>query len=67
MKNSITEIKNTLEGINSRLENAEDISHLEGSIMESNQVEQQREKGIIKNENELRNSVTSTKVITFAL
>ena len=38
--NSITEIKNTLEGINSRLEKAED---LEDKVRGSIQAEQQKE------------------------
>jgi len=49
MKNSTTEIKNTLEGINSRLEDAEErIGNLEDRVMEGNQAEQQKEKRIIK-------------------
>ena len=43
MKNSITEIKNTLEGVNSRLEEAKEwISNLEDRVTESNQAEQER-------------------------
>ena len=54
MKNLITEIKNTSEGINSRLEEAKEwISDLEDREMESNQAEQEREK-TTKNENRLR-------------
>jgi len=48
MKNSITEIKNILEGINSRSEDTEQISELEDRVMESSQAEQQKEKRIIK-------------------
>ena len=45
MKNSITEIKNTLHGRNSRLEEAEEwISDLEDRVMESNQAEQRTDK-----------------------
>jgi len=45
MKHSITEIKNTLEGINSRLQEAEKwISDLEDRLMASNQGEEEREK-----------------------
>ena len=45
MKNSITEIKNIPEGINSRLEEAEEqISNPEDRVMERNQPEQEREK-----------------------
>jgi len=45
MKNSVTEIKNTLERINHRLEEAEkQISKLEDRVIESNLAEQQEEK-----------------------
>ena len=44
MKNPITEIKNTLEGINSRLEKEEQISNLVDKVMENNQSEQETEK-----------------------
>ena len=44
MNNSITEIKNTLDEINGRLEAAEQISDLEDRVMESNQAEKEREK-----------------------
>ena len=44
MKNSITEIKNALEGIN-RLEEAKGkISDLESSVMENNKAEKERDK-----------------------
>ena len=47
LKNTITEMKNTLEGINSRLgDTKECIRDLEGRIMEITQLEQQREKQI---------------------
>lgn len=50
MKNSITETKNTLEGINRGLGEAEElVSGLEARVMESNQAEHQKEKRI-KNE-----------------
>ena len=54
MQNSVTEIETTLDGINSRLEEAEQICNLEDTVMESNQVEQEKEKRVIKNENILR-------------
>ena len=45
MKNSINEIKNDQDGVNSRLEEAEKwITDLEDRVMESNQAEQEREK-----------------------
>ena len=37
-------MKNTLEGMNSKLEEVEQISDLEVRVMESNQAEQEREK-----------------------
>lgn len=47
MKNTITKNKNTLEGINSRVDEAEDqISRLEDKVTENTQVEQQQEKRI---------------------
>ena len=65
--NSITVKNNTLEGINSRLEDAEEqISDLEDRVMESNQAEQQKGKGI-KKENQLRNLATSSSVLTLIL
>ena len=50
MNNLTAEIKNTLEGMNSRQSNTEEhISHLEDRIMETTQSEQQKEKQIFKN------------------
>jgi len=55
VNNSITEIKNTLYGINSTLEGEQEwISKLEGRVMESNKVEQEKEKKNNKNKNWLR-------------
>jgi len=52
VNNSITEIKNTLYGINSTLEGEQEwISKLEGRVMESNKVEQEKEKRNNKNKN----------------
>ena len=49
MKNIITEIKNTLNGINSRLDEVEDqISNLKDKVTENIQSEQQKKKGPIK-------------------
>lgn len=42
LKNTITEMKNTVEGISSRLEDAEQISNLEGRVTKSTQAEQQK-------------------------
>lgn len=53
--NTITEKKNTLEGINSRLDNTEEwISDLEDRFVELTQSKQQRAKWILKSENSLR-------------
>ena len=61
MKNS-TEIKSTLEGKNSGLEEAEEhISGLEDRVMKSKQTEQEREKRVIKNEYRLRELSHTTK------
>ena len=50
-----TEIKNTLEGINSRLEDAEEqISDLEDRVVQITKTEQQKEKRIFKNEDSLK-------------
>ena len=47
MKNTINEIKNSLEGINSKLGGTEEyINDLEGRIMENTQSEEQKEKQI---------------------
>ena len=55
MKNTITEIKNTLEGINSRLDDTEElISKLDDRVMEITQAEQRKGKGILKNKDSLR-------------
>ena len=44
MKNTITEMKNTLEGINSRLDDTQEwISELEGRIVEITEAEQKKE------------------------
>ena len=52
--NSISEIRNTLSGINSGLEEAKEwISDLEERVLESNQAQQEREKNK-KSKNRLR-------------
>ena len=51
MNNSITEIKNALEGINSRITEAENwISEVEDRMMEINETERKKEKRIKRNE-----------------
>ena len=55
MRTTIAEINNTLEGINSRLDEAENwISDLEDNRAENTQSERQKEKRILKNEESLR-------------
>ena len=55
MKNTITEMKNTLEGINSRITEAgERISDLEDRMVEFTAVEQNKEKRMKRNENSLK-------------
>ena len=51
---TITEMKNTPEGMNSRLGITDLVSDLEDRIMEITQSEQQKEKQIFKNETSLR-------------
>ena len=55
MNNAINEIKNTLEGNNSRLTEAEDrISEVEDRMVEINEAERKKEKRITRNEDNLR-------------
>ena len=55
MNNAINEIKNTLEGTNSRIVEAEDrISEVEDRIVEINESEMKKEKRIKRNEDNLR-------------
>ena len=55
MKNKITEMENTLEGINSRITEAEEwISDLEDRRVEFTAVEQNKEKRMKRNEDSLR-------------
>ena len=55
MNNTITEMKNTLEGINSRITEAEEwISELEERMVEFTAKEQNKEKKIKRNEDSLR-------------
>ena len=52
MNNAITEIKNTLEGNNSRIMEAEDrISEVEDRMLEINETERKKEKRIKRNDN----------------
>ena len=55
MNNKITEMENTLEGINSRKTEAEEwISYLEDTMVEFTAVEQNKEKRKKRNEDKLR-------------
>ena len=54
MNTAINEIKNTLEGTNSRITEAEDrISEVEDRMVEINKSERKKEKRIKRNENNL--------------
>ena len=55
MNNAINEIKNTLEGSNSRITEAEDrISEVEDKMLEINETERKKEKSIKRNKDNLR-------------
>ena len=55
MNNAINEIKNTLEGTNSRITETEDkISEIEDKMVEINEAERKKEKRIKRNEDKLR-------------
>ena len=55
MSNAINEIKNTLEGTNSRITEAEDrISEVEDKMVEINEAERKKEKRIKRNDDNLR-------------
>ena len=55
MNNAINEIKNTLEGTNSRITEAEHrISEVEGKMLEINEAERKKEERIKRNEENLR-------------
>ena len=55
MKNTVTEMKNTPEGINSRITETEEwISDLEGRMLEFTAAEQNKEKRMKRNEDSLR-------------
>ena len=66
MNNTITEMKNTLEAINSRITEAEErISDLEHRMVEFTAVEQNKEKRMKRNEDSLRDlwdNIKCTKI-----
>ena len=66
MNNAINEIKNTLEGNNSRIMEAEDrISEVEDRMVEINEAERKKEKRIKRNEDNLRDLWTMSNAPTF--
>ena len=68
MNNTINEIKNTLEGTNSRITEAEEwIRDLEDKIVEINTTEQNKEKRIKELRTVSENSVTTLNTTTFIL
>ena len=68
MNNTITEMKNTLEGINNRLTEAEErISYLEDKMVEITAEEQNKEKRMKRIEYNLRELWTTLNAQTFKL
>ena len=66
MNNAINEIKNTLEGTNSRITGAEDrISEVEDRMVEINEAERKKLKRIKRNEVNLRDLWDNVKHPTF--
>ena len=66
MNNAINEIKNTLEGTNSRITEAEDrISEEEDRMVEINEAERKKEKRIKRNETTSETSGTILNTQTF--
>ena len=62
MNNTITEIKSTLEGTNSRIKEAEDrISEEEDRMVEINEAERQKQRQIKRNEDKLRDFWNTVK------
>ena len=58
MNNAINEVKNTLEGTNSRIAVAEDKIHeVEDRMIEINESERKKQKRIKRNEDNLRDSL----------
>ena len=62
MNNAISDIKNTLEGTNSRITEAEDrITEVENRMVEINEAERKKEKWIKRNEDNLRDFWNTVK------
>ena len=65
INNAINEIKNTLQGTNSRIMEAEDrISEVEDRMVEINETERKKEKRIKRNEDNLRDLRTMLNATT---
>ena len=68
MNNAVTEMKTTLEGINSRITEAEEwISDLQSKIVEITTTEQNKEKRLKRIEDNLRDHCTTINAQTFEL
>ena len=66
MNNAINEIKNTLEGTNSRIMEAEyRISEVEDRMVEINEIERKKEKGIKRSDDNLRDLWDNVKHTTY--
>ena len=66
MKNKITEVKNTLEGIDSRITEAEEwISDLEDIVVEITATEQNKEMRMKRNEDSLRDLWGTLNITSF--
>ena len=67
MQNTITEIQNSLEAANSRIQEAEQTSEMEDRWVEIVDAEQKREKSLKTNEESLRELWDNTKRTTSIL
>ena len=66
MNNAINEIKNSLEGTNSRITEAEDrVSEVEDQMVEINEAERKKGKRIKRNEDNLRDLWDNVNAPTF--
>ena len=68
MNNAINEIKNTLEGINSRTTEAEDrISEVEDRMVKLHEIERKKKKTIKRNEDNLRDLWDNVKCLNIQI
>ena len=67
MKNTVTKMKNTLEIIKSRINEAEWISDLEDRMVKITATEQNKEKRMKRNEDSLRDPRATSNTPTFKL